>query len=537
MAPELDHLPLELLHMILAYLGCECRNTDILEPPDAHFHYSQQKPDQPSWYSLKLQPLVSLCLVSKRLCNAIQPILFHEFMLGYGDSWNSKLYTWDGRLLSFLRTVAQRRDLAWFVKRIHIVPQLLQASDEALEKKRRELETYGPAPDEKDLLIPREIELELARDAARNGRREPILKQSILEVEAAETLHEVGVALSIKHPGRLSTKYLITLLLAELPNLEYCSLFFGRDSHKMALYSRILSAAGISQLPLRIINLSEVCDSQNRIDLSSNARDLLKVSPRLETLNLHRCYWTRERAAFPSLPSLKRIRITSSRLNEKGLENILNSCNGLRSFTYEAGCHFVDHALFPRSWDCSDHFELCNAARYLTRHRETLESLHIDLRNRGGEPATPSTFSFRELTALKHLFLNLDEFHSRFSKYRSTNDPHLFVRILPAGLGSLHLAGRIGKELPRLEHGLLGLGEAAVKGQFQNLSEVRWDRKEAKLDAEVAVKSLFAGAGVDFAYDSWPETRLSFGGTSSIPLPNFYNPSYALPSSEDELNL
>ncbi|BCS27118.1 uncharacterized protein APUU_60166S [Aspergillus puulaauensis] len=518
--------------MILGYLGCECRNTGILEPPDAQFRFHQQKSDQPSWYSLKLQPLVSLCLVSKRLCNAIQPILYHEFMLGYGDSWNSELYTWDGRLLSFLRTVAQRRDLAGFVKRIHIAPHLLQASYEALENKRKEREARGPTPDDNGLLMPPEIELDRAFLEARNGRLTLTLRRSILEDEAVDTLREVGAALNIKRPGRLSAKHLIILLLAALPNLEYCSLFFGPDSHKMALHSKTLSAAGISQLPVRTINLSVLRHAERRFDLSSNARDLLKFSPCLETLNLHKCYWTRERAAFPSLPRLKHIRITSSRLNEKGLEKILDSSNSLRSFTYEAGLHFGDYGE-DRRWDCSDHFELRNAARYLTRYSKTLESLHIDLRYRGGEPATPSTFSFRELTALKHLFLNLDEFHSRFFDHRWTDESQLLVQILPASLTSLHLAGRIDKDLPRLEQGLLGLGEAALKGQFQDLMEVRWDRK-AKLNAEVAVRSLFADAGLDFAYDSWPGTRLSFGEGYTIPPASFYNPSYALPSSEDE---
>lgn len=531
MPPALDDLPTELLHMILGHLGCEPRNTGIIEPPDAHFRYRQQKRDQPSWYSLKLQPIVRLCMVSRRLCNAIQPILHQEFMLGYGDSWLSEIYTWDGRLLSFVRTVAQRRDLASCVKRIHVVPYLLQTSREALQRKRKELEAWGPRPNEKDLLMSLEMEQDLAFFRDIYGPREPILRQCILEDEAVDTLREIGVALNIKGPGRLSAKHLIILLLAALPNLEYCSLFPG-SSQKLTLHSKSLLAAGIPQLPLRIINLSG--HSEGHFDLSSNARDLLKISPCLETLNLHKCYWTRERAAFPSLPSLKHIRITSSRLNEKGLENILNSCNGLRSFTYEAGFHIVTDATGP-SWDCSDHFELRNAARYLTRHCTTLELVHIDLRHRGGEPATPSTFRFCELTALKHLFLNLDEFHSRFFDHRCTDKSQLFIHILPAGLNSLHLAGHIKEDLPRLKRGLLGLGQAAIKGQFPNLTEVRWDEK-AKLDMDYAVRSLFVDAGVEFSYDSWPTTKTSFREGVSIPSPNFRDPYY-FPSSCDDPDL
>lgn len=453
-------------------------------------------------------------------------------MLGYGDSWNSELYTWDRRLLSFLRTVARRPDLAGFVKRIHILPQLLQASDEALEKRRKEGQVRG-------LLRPSEIELDWL-DAIYETPW-PQLRESILEDEAFDTLREVAVALNIKRPGRLSTKHLITLLVAALPNLEYCSLFSGPNSDPMAVDSqmmvvrpKILSAAGISQLPLRIINLSVLRTAERRFDLSSNARDLLKVSPCLETLNLHKCYWTRERAAFPSLPRLKNIRITSSRLNEKGLEKILDSSNSLRSFTYEAGFHYGDFGEDMR-WDCSDHFELRNAARYLTRHCKTLESVHIDLRHRGGEPATPSTFSFRELTTLKHLFLNLDEFHSHFFDHRCTDNTQLFVHILPSGLNSLHLAGHIKEDLPRLEQGLLGLGQAVIKGQFQSLTEVRWNRN-AKLDAEDAVRSLFAYARVRLSYDTLERTRSCFRGGDFSPWVNFRGP-YDLPSfSEGELD-
>lgn len=50
----------------------------------------------------------------------------------------------------------------------------------------------------------------------------PELRQSILEEEAHDTLHEVAVALKIKKPERLSAKDLITLLIAALPNLKHC---------------------------------------------------------------------------------------------------------------------------------------------------------------------------------------------------------------------------------------------------------------------------------------------------------------------------
>jgi hypothetical protein len=49
--------------------------------PNAYIHDDWQESGPPSWYSLKLQTLLSLCLVSRRLRNIAQPILYHEFML------------------------------------------------------------------------------------------------------------------------------------------------------------------------------------------------------------------------------------------------------------------------------------------------------------------------------------------------------------------------------------------------------------------------------------------------------------------------
>jgi hypothetical protein len=108
MSARLDRLPLEILHLIVGYI----RVAQDQERPD------EQEPDQPSWYSLSLQPLPALCLVSKRLCSVIQPFLYHEFMPGCDDSWETNLFTWDRRLTPFIRTVAERRDLAACVKRI-----------------------------------------------------------------------------------------------------------------------------------------------------------------------------------------------------------------------------------------------------------------------------------------------------------------------------------------------------------------------------------------------------------------------------------
>ncbi|GAQ03009.1 hypothetical protein ALT_0330 [Aspergillus lentulus] len=87
-----------------------------------------------------------------------------------------------------------------------------------------------------------------------------------------------------------------------------------------------------------------------------------------------------------------------------------------------------------------------NAVRYLSRHRATLESLHLDLRKRGHTqdgPEPRAIFSLREFTALKHLFLNLDEFYTRFWAGSHGGDPELLVQLLPPGITSIHLTRHI----------------------------------------------------------------------------------------------
>ncbi|KAF7539398.1 hypothetical protein G7054_g2207 [Neopestalotiopsis clavispora] len=79
----------------------------------------QQQHDAPSWSSLESHALYSVCLVSKHLRDVARPIPYHGFMPGYGNSWRSSRYTWEGRLTSLMRTVAERCGLAAQVRILH----------------------------------------------------------------------------------------------------------------------------------------------------------------------------------------------------------------------------------------------------------------------------------------------------------------------------------------------------------------------------------------------------------------------------------
>lgn len=207
---------------------------------------------------------------------------------------------------------------------------------------------------------------------------------------------------------------------------------------------------------------------------------------------------------------------------------MLSSCTGLRNFFYEATSGLSpQHCRAPASYDCTDHFHLANAVRYLSRHT-TLETLHMNLRWRdhGVYPPEPrAVFSFRHFPVLRHLFLNLDEFHSRFWAGDPAGDPDLLVELLPQSIMSLHLAGRITNDLHRLEKGLLGLGNALSCGHFPRLEEVLWDQNEQlSSECERRVRPLFAEAGVSFDYNSWPTSSTTLGEGGGLPGPIDNNP-------------
>ncbi|KAI8689934.1 F-box domain-containing protein [Fusarium sp. Ph1] len=124
--PSLGNFPTDILVLIFGpfCLHCQGEYNEPWDAPPLRYRSARQNPDEKSWYSVDRQALVSLSLVLRRFREIAQSILYHEFVLGYDDSWRTDLYTWDGRLISFMRTLRQRRDLARLV-RVH--PRLLWA--------------------------------------------------------------------------------------------------------------------------------------------------------------------------------------------------------------------------------------------------------------------------------------------------------------------------------------------------------------------------------------------------------------------------
>ncbi|KAL3446937.1 hypothetical protein BJX65DRAFT_318397 [Aspergillus insuetus] len=486
----LDYLPLEIIHLIFNHLGFNTSSNLIPEPPDAYFAGDEQDSRR----------------VSKRWRSLAQPILYREITLGYGDSKRSKQYTWAGRVVSFMRTVARRPDSAALVKRIHIHPCGFRH-------------------------IPK-----VSRATGWLMFESPLERMRITDMVARDVLTELAGAFQLKELGKLTPFDLIAALIIELPNLKRCTFQLQPDSWEIvALDKAHVAAAGISPLLLTTIDVS-LCATRDEVEyafghfsLVKRVFSLLSVSTRLETLNLHMYYAISraERGPFPSLPNLKTLRLTHSWLSASSLERLLSSYN---------------------------HFRLPDAVWHLRGygHCKTLKSVYLDLRMREParySPELPSVSSFQAFTKLKHLFLNLDEFHTQSMALDPGDEDNtqLFATLLPQTLVSLHLCGRIVEDLHRLESSLCGLAEAMLDVQFPTLEQIRWDKNES-LSASFPIQTMFAARDVSFEYASWPLSKSTRGETQELGQPSFtylpplpvvhaagigFDPNWVDPNEED----
>lgn len=240
-------------------------------------------------------------------------------MPGYGEPRCYNHYTWDRRLTTFMRTVAHRRDLASYVRRVYIHPYL--KTDLGIEESKGEWAEHSS---------------EVSPESSR-----PITQQ-----EAQDTLREVAQALGNDALSSLSASDLLAGLIAELPNLEHLSLHIGLPVRLMlgsaGLCAAGLRAARVSQLPIKAIDICSGA-SQSQVDagmllyLDEYATDLLAACPSLEILNLHMCesLWSRP-TPFPSLPQLTTLRLTHTDLSNSDLKKILLACQKLHHFHYES---------------------------------------------------------------------------------------------------------------------------------------------------------------------------------------------------------
>ncbi|KAI1828063.1 hypothetical protein F4861DRAFT_535491 [Xylaria intraflava] len=469
----LSDLPTEILQLILSNFCLHCHESDGV--PLAHFPRKRQALDQPSWYSLDRQALYSACLVSRRFRDIAQPILYHEFVPGYGSSHYSERYQWTGRFTSFLRTVAQRRDLANLVRDLYF-HDWLRASI---------------------TLEPHIAEAALEESARARGVNLSDFLEPFRGSPTQRLLEPYG-------PG---ASELVAMLLFCLPNLT--RICFDMDIPFPPIPASALSAAGV-RLPLQTIEV-DAHGSELRYVLGG----VLELSlPTLRTLNVD-YYSSRsgDELGISDLffPSLRKIIISRSEISGPDLQLLLSCCTGLETFIYDT----------LSSTYC---IQPPKIIEYLSRHQETLTAVRLDLRD---ARIVENKLPFEPMPSLKKFPVLLNVSLNALFIYNDMNeqqdDDNVLCRLLPPSVVLLQLYDTVGTStLARLSKGLHRLVDAALLGQFPSLKEVRCYVRE-KFDDDLVRKFVDAGVYLDMILgppsDVMPHRRSSISAGPSIYTP------------------
>lgn len=518
-------LPAETLSSIFGHFCLHCCHGST-EGPESYFRSPddrpQQQADERSWYLADYrQPLVSLCLTSRRLRDVAQQVLHHEFVLGYGDSWRSASCSWDRRLTSFLRTVGTREDLAAAVRRVSLHPKLLEAA---------EFSDVGAVVDLRRM--GRGLGLEVADESA-----PPCYQERPGWTRPQERRRPSGNVVCIKYAPRTRVEYvdaytaaesfreshalgleLLAILIGMLPSVERLSIqqtVVDYDTPYLSGLRSMTTAKGARQLKTLDLATHDF-SSELMIKVPSQAAGSLWLSgDTLQTLNLHMVngFWSKSEDA-PTFRSLKVLRLTKSHLSAVGLRVLLSCCTGgLTSFTYEAArtCRTMDGSQFHPP----------EAIESLRPHRRTLKALHLDLRGFVDSRLVQSMHpaSLADFAALEDLFLSIDTLWRKdlTAVGDGVEDAALLTHILPASTTSLSIAGaRQDRRWRRLPAELLGLARAvaADEGRLARLRQVRCDsRWKRRLNKELGpeISSIFGAAGVEFGFDSLPLSLATVG--------------------------
>lgn len=498
MAPTLADVPVEVLRTILFALCLHCTGEHDYDAPDGYFKSSAsvggQHQDSRSWYSRDYcGALYASCLVSRRFLPVAQPLLYHAFLPGYGDSWQSKVFSWEQRLQLFLRTVSQRPDLASSVRHIYIHPELVRRT--------------SPEQAQKAL-----------DDAAR-------LLDGDLNV-AQYTAHFDAMLKEFGHAQwKLDSGALLGLLLAFVPNLQRLSLQVtepgvGIPAPAFQALARAKAPATGPLSRLRRLDLCNHSEGGTLFSLDHHATGLFEAAKHsLESLELHMCGES-SRCIGKDTLHLRHLHITHSHLIDIDFDPLISACApGLETFVYEASYHYtpsISCVIDPSEYLA----DTCQAVDHLIHHldkfKATLKSLHLDLRSRqrtasweGGNIIPLSgEETLRDFNALQHVFISTCCLGG--AQEAEIMDADLLTRLLPPNIETLALAGdmtRRGASSRRLTGALKHLADTVAQGsgsRFDALRCVRCDVSMAQAFNDTAIPELFNAAGVDFGYEDWP---------------------------------
>ncbi|RMJ15727.1 hypothetical protein CDV36_004562 [Fusarium kuroshium] len=441
-----------------------------------------------------------------------QEILYHEFILGYGDSWKSKKYSWDRRLTSFMRTMSRRRDLAARVQRVSIHPLLLEPFDKPRDAKKSPRLMRAPAIGEARMALKRSaaaLNVDLAavwkprwtEDQLRlvfpcedflSAFLNPNSKNRRRLREALES--------SQKDQGhRVLAAEMVAMLIALLPNLEHLSLLEdGTHWPQLGFPNPAFQALGVTNLPLKVL------------DTEIPRRMVPMLATNIEELNIRHC---QQFYGCPKMPALKILRVAYVEINKDYLDTLMSCCTGsLHTFVYETlGPGKADEPAKPEPKDIIGHLE--------TGHIETLQTLHLDMRVGYYGAGGSEQINMRDFTALRHVLLSTNIIfgwqHNENSEEKST----LLTNILPEAIETLCLVcPGSQRDMSSVEAGLIGLASLKQRHpeRFPNLKSIRLAELRPKFGKET-VGPMMEAVGVSFGFERWPWSRPRPIGLSGKP--------------------
>ncbi|CAM1504774.1 Fc.00g023650.m01.CDS01 [Cosmosporella sp. VM-42] len=520
---SLDNLSTETLCLICSHFCLHCRGVYQHSWDDLplQYHQNQEAPKvhETSQYSLDRQSLCSLSLVSKRLRDIAQNVLYHEFALGFSDYWGTNAAAWDGRLMCFLRTVVARPDLATLVKAVHIHPCLLNLDRVDLDEARSLLIKAASSlgidlPEAWRQRIP-----SLHLDTFRHRQRsfESFLASfldgnDMLAKEAQQKLKK-----QLTEGGQYARRWLaaelVAMLIAHLPNLAYLGLDDDDRWPDSGFPGSALTALKVSQLQLKTLHLGLVAEPL--VQLAKDLSTLCLCGPGLES-------------SFPpqSLPNLKALRVSEANLRDGTLQDLLSACTGgLHTFVYEAAKYqplwgFWESDTPPPNY----HFRPAGAVKSLGIHQNTLRSLHLDLGAQDYRAGViPPELTFKGFKVLQNLFLHSPEmFDPHAPELEHLSDSRRLAKLIPTSLISLSVHVHPNCDSKRLENGLIGLADLKKYDptEFPNL---RWVSSNVKSKPNM-LSGKFSAVNVDFDGDVWKVSRVKpyldsprFGGMPPLP--------------------
>ncbi|UZP42844.1 hypothetical protein NXS19_010660 [Fusarium pseudograminearum] len=496
----------------------------------------EQQPDAKSWYSIDRDTLFAVCLASKSLRGIAQPILYHEFVLGYGDSWKSELYDWEGRLISFMRTLARRPDLCRQVKVVYINTCLFTSNNEG--KRATLLEAARALKIDLPAVWKRRASKILASEAQDWPEVYSIFISTYLEesrdlTEKQERRLRRAMDDAPAPAWRWLNSELIAMLIAQTHAVQYFSIQGNRTWPTNGLLESSLRSLGVINLPLKTL------------DLGIAANSLIELAPSLRTLNLHD--YSGDLSSWDTeLPHLKTLRITNDYLSANTLRRLLDACTGgLVAFEFEAykrvhespRCGFEDYDNYipaPPHMLRDLHFQPSDVIQILQKHKSTLRTLHLDLTNRQHRTKKiPLDVNLKDFSTLQHVFINAIQLFGWIPLVEENMEHEVLVRLLPRSIVSLVIHRENFRRQCRVKEALFALADSKSRSpdHFPFLKHVACNLRKRSTTVS-SLRSLFEPAGVEFCTEVKSLSKLKpylsgHNGSSSLGFPIFDDSSDA----------